>query len=379
MIQRERVVAHRLLVAFGTRPEIIKLAPVIKELKKYPQDFELVLLATAQHRGLLDQMLQLFEIEPEIDLNLMEPNQSLDRLTSRVMLKASQVLRAIKPAMVIVQGDTTTAMVVALAAFYLKIPVAHVEAGLRTRDRYQPFPEEINRRLISTIASLHFAPTRQAVLNLKKEGIPIKNIFLTGNTVVDALLQMKTKIATIPPRIKISPQNKLILVTAHRRENFGEPLKNVCQALLQLVEDFPEIEIVYPVHPNPNVSQLVYSLLSGRPRVHLLRPLPYIDLLTLIQRAYLILTDSGGIQEEAPSFHKPVLVLREVTERPEGIKAGVARLVGTNTQRIVTEVARLLRHSLAYERMTKAPNPYGDGRASRRIVHHLRRYLACLP
>lgn len=370
--------AHRLLIAFGTRPEIIKLAPVIQEIKKYPKDFEPILVATAQHRGLLDQMLKLFAIEPDIDLNLMEPNQSLDRLTSRVMLRASQVLRETQPAMVIVQGDTTTAMVVALAAFYLKIPVAHVEAGLRTNDRYQPFPEEINRRLISGLASLHFAPTRQAVFNLRKEGIPKKDIILTGNTVVDALLQMRPVIETTPLSLKISPQNKLILVTAHRRENFGDPLQNICQALRELVKVFPNIDIVYPVHPNPNVQKTIYSLLADIPRIHLLRPLPYVKLLALLNRAYLILTDSGGIQEEAPSFHKPVLVLREVTERPEGIKAGVARLVGTNAQRIVAEVSRLIRSPKAYERMTKAANPYGDGRASWRIVRYLRRYFAQL-
>lgn len=370
--------SHRLLIAFGTRPELIKLAPVINELKNHPNDFETILLATAQHRGLLDQMLNLFSIKPDIDLNLMQPNQSLDRLTSRVILRASQVLREVEPALVIVQGDTTTAMVVALAAFYLQIPVAHVEAGLRTRDRYQPFPEEINRRLISVLTTLNFAPTPQAVLNLKKEGIPSKNIFLTGNTVVDALLQMKDKIDKIPIPLKISPQSRLILVTAHRRESFGEPLKNICLALLRLIEEFPDIEIVYPVHPNPNVRQVAYPLLFRKPRLHLLRPLPYLDLLALINRSYLILTDSGGLQEEAPSFHKPVLVLREVTERPEGIKAGVAKLVGTQTQKIVSQAKVLLINSRAYERMTKAPNPYGDGRASKRIVRHLRRYFASL-
>ncbi len=370
--------SYRLLVAFGTRPELIKLAPVINELKKHPDDFETILLATAQHRGLLDQMLNLFAIQPDIDLNLMEPNQSLDRLTSRVMLRASQVLREVKPDMVIVQGDTTTAMVVALAAFYLKIPVAHVEAGLRTADRYQPFPEEINRRLISGLATLNFAPTKQAVLNLKKEGLSKKSIFLTGNTVVDALLQMKDKIEKFSLPLKISPQSRLILVTAHRRENFGEPLRNICLALLRLIEEFPDVEIVYPVHPNPNVRQPVYNLLSQKSRLHLLRPLPYLDLLTLINRSYLILTDSGGIQEEAPSFHKPVLVLRDVTERPEGIKAGVARLVGTQTQKIITQAKILLLNPKAYERMTQAPNPYGDGRASERIVRHIRRYFASL-
>ncbi len=370
--------SYRLLIAFGTRPEVIKLAPLIHELKKYSDDFETILLATAQHRSLLDQMLNLFALKPDIDLNLMEPNQSLDGLTSRVILRASQVLKRVKPNLVIVQGDTTTAMVVALAAFYLKIPVAHVEAGLRTGNRYQPFPEEINRRLISALATLNFAPTKQAVLNLRREGIPKKNIFLTGNTVVDALLQMKEKIEKNPLPVKISPRNRLILVTAHRRESFGEPLKNICLALLRLIEEFPDIEIVYPVHPNPNVRQSVYNLLSGRPRLHLLRPLPYLDLLALIERSYLILTDSGGLQEEAPSFHKPVLVLREVTERPEGIRAGVAKLVGTSTQKIVSQTRMLLLNGRVYERMTKAPNPYGDGRASQRIVRHLRRYLVSL-
>jgi UDP-N-acetylglucosamine 2-epimerase (non-hydrolysing) len=370
--------AARLLIAFGTRPEIIKLAPVIKEIRKYPRDLAPVLLATAQHRGLLDQMLALFEIKPDLDLNLMEPNQTLDRLTSRVMLRTSQVLRDIKPDLVIVQGDTTTAMVVALAAFYLQIPVAHVEAGLRTRDRYQPFPEEINRRLISALATLHFAPTKQAVLNLKKEGIKAREIFLTGNTVVDALLQMRPKIERRPLPVKIAPESRLILVTAHRRENFGQPLENICQALIRLIQEFPDIEIVYPVHPNPHVRQTVYALLSRVQRLHLIRPVSYLDLLALINRAYFILTDSGGLQEEAPSFHKPVLVLREVTERPEGIKAGVARLVGTETERIVAACRQLLNQPQTYRKMTLAPNPYGDGRASQRIVHHLRRYLTSI-
>ncbi len=371
--------AARVLIAFGTRPELIKLAPVIQELRKHQAIFAPLLLATAQHRGLLDQMLNLFAITPDIDLNLMEPNQSLDRLTSRVMLRVSQVLRETRPDLVMVQGDTTTAMVVALAAFYLRIPVAHVEAGLRTFDRYQPFPEEINRRLISALASLNFAPTPRAVDNLKKEGIPAKSIFLTGNTVVDALLAMRPKIKERPLPVKIPGDQRLILVTAHRRENFGQPLTQVCEALLSLTKQFSDVDIVYPVHPNPNVRQVVYSLLARKPRIHLLTPVSYLDLLGLMDRAYLILTDSGGIQEEAPTFHKPVLVLRQVTERPEGVEAGVARLVGTEKQKIVTSAARLLKNQSEYQKMTRAKNPYGDGRASQRIVRHLQVYFSRLP
>jgi len=369
----------RILIAFGTRPELIKLAPVIIEIKRYPKDFKPLLLATAQHRGLLDQMLSIFSLTPDIDLNLMQPNQSLDRLTSRVMLRVSKVLKETAPDLVMVQGDTTTAMVVALAAFYLKIPVAHVEAGLRTLNRYQPFPEEINRRLISALATLHFAPTKKAVANLRNEGIPPRSVVLTGNTVVDALLSMKPRIDEHALPVKIPPDRRLILVTAHRRESFGQPLVHICQALRRLVSAFPDIEIVYPVHPNPNVRQTVFSLLARAPRLHLLRPLPYLDLLALMNRAWLILTDSGGIQEEAPTFHKPVLVLRQVTERPEGIEAGVARLVGTDTKKIFASAAQLLRSRSAYQKMTRAQNPYGDGRASQRIVRYLRRYFSSLP
>ncbi len=368
--------AAKILVAFGTRPELIKLAPVIQELKRYPAEFNPLLVATAQHRGLLDQMLRLFGIKPDIDLNLMQPNQSLERLTSRVMLRVSRLLRESRPDLVMVQGDTTTAMVVALASFYLRIPVAHVEAGLRTYDPYHPFPEEINRRLISQVSSLHFAPTTRAAENLRNEGIPRRSVFLTGNTVVDALLYMKPKIASRQLPVKLTPGSRLVLVTAHRRESFGEPLTRICQALLQLQQKFADIEIIYPVHPNPNVRKTVYSLLAKKPRIHLIRPLPYLDLLALMARAYLILTDSGGIQEEAPSFHKPVLVLRKVTERPEGIEAGVARLVGTETEKIVAAASRLLRDPRAYQKMTTAANPYGDGRASKRICRYLRRYFA---
>lgn len=368
--------AAKILVAFGTRPELIKLAPVIQELKRYPGEFNTFLVATAQHRGLLDQMLKLFGITPDIDLNLMQPNQSLARLTSRVMLRVSHLLNESQPDLVMVQGDTTTAMVVALASFYLRIPVAHVEAGLRTYDPYHPFPEEINRRLISAVSSLHYAPTSRAVENLRKEGIPSRSIFLTGNTVVDALLYMKPKIVSRPLAVKLRPESRLVLVTAHRRESFGEPLSRICQALLQLQKKFADIEIIYPVHPNPNVRQTVDAYLSKKPRIHLIRPLPYLDLLALMAKAYIILTDSGGIQEEAPSFHKPVLVLREVTERPEGIEAGVARLVGTETNKIVVAASRLLRDSEAYQRMTIAKNPYGDGLASKRICRHLRRYFS---
>lgn len=357
----------KIAVIFGTRPEIIKLAPVILAIRKKPRRFKTVLLATAQHRGLLDQMLNLFGLKPDIDLDIMKPYQGLEELTSRVMDKAGKALLRIRPDLVLVQGDTTTAMISALAAFYRKIPVAHVEAGLRTGDPFNPFPEEINRKIISTLAAYHFAPTQAAARNLRTEGIPSSRIFVTGNPVVDALLHIDKKMGRRASSVPIDSGKKLVLVTAHRRESFGKPLERICRALIEIVSLEEDVRIVYPVHPNPGVQESVAAYLSGIDRIHLLKPLDYVDFLALMKKAYLILTDSGGVQEEAPTFRKPVLVLREKTERPEGIRAGIARLVGTDEKRILDEAGKILNDPREYRRMTGRKNPYGDGKAALRI------------
>lgn len=360
------------MVIYGTRPELIKLAPVVLELQAYPQDFELFQLATAQHRDMLDQMLGIFALKPDHDLNLMVPNQTLDQLSSNVMLKVSSIFDDIRPDVVIIQGDTTTAMISALAAFYKKIAVAHVEAGLRTRDIYNPFPEEINRKIIGTLAGVHFPPTRMAADNLLSEGVPAEHIVMTGNTVVDALRYIEPKLDDFSLPVALTPGKRMILVTAHRRENFGEPMENICRAILTLAEKFPDVEIVYPVHPNPNVREKVEKYLMNRERIKLLKPLNYVEFLVLMRKAHLILTDSGGVQEEAPTYNKPVLVMRLVTERPEGVDAGVSKLVGTDQTRIVDEVSRLLEDNELYHRMAKGANPYGDGLAAQRICEYLK-------
>jgi len=362
----------KIMVIYGTRPELIKLAPVVLELKKYPRDFELFQLATAQHREMLDQMLDIFGLKPDRDLNIMVPNQTLDQLSSNVMVKVSAMFAEIEPRIVVIQGDTTTAMISAVAAFYKKIAVAHVEAGLRTGDIYNPFPEEINRKIIATVASYHFPPTRLSAENLKNEGVPARHVLMTGNTVVDALHFIEPRLDGCPLPLELPPGRKMILVTAHRRENFGEPMEHICQALLEIAQKFADVEIVYPVHPNPNVQEKVRQWLSGKERIHLLKPLNYIEFLVLMRRAHLILTDSGGVQEEAPTYKKPVLVMRLVTERPEGVEAGVSAIVGTDQKRIVDEVSLLLQDETIYRRMALGANPYGDGLASRRICEFLK-------
>lgn len=358
----------KVCVIFGTRPEAIKMAPVIKEIQRHPEELEGVICVTGQHRNMLDQVLSVFGIKPDIDLNLMQENQTLDSLTARAITATTETLREIKPDLVLVQGDTTTAMVAALAAFYQKIAVGHVEAGLRTRDKYNPFPEEINRQIISVLASYHFAPTKMAATALLKEGIAKENVFLTGNTVVDALNTMVAGRSEQEIDSSIANGNRRILVTAHRRENFGEPLKNICMALKEIVERNPNVEIVYPVHMNPHVRGPVYGILNNCERIHLRPPVEYHELVDLLHSSYLVLTDSGGIQEEAPAFGKPVLVLREETERPEGIEANVAKLVGTEKDTIVRETELLLNNEMEYFRMARAVSPYGDGYASKRIV-----------
>lgn len=362
----------KILVVFGTRPEAIKLAPLILKLKEKKKKFRVKICVTAQHREMLDQVTSLFGIKPHYDLNLIRNNQHLEDVTVRVITAVKPVLEKEKPDFVLVQGDTTSTFASALAAFYKKIPVGHIEAGLRTNDIYQPFPEEINRRLTSSIASVHFAPTKESRGNLIMEGIASKNIYITGNTVIDALFFtreiIKKRARKIPDALReVDFEKRVILVTGHRRENFGEGFKNICSAL-KSVSGGKNVEIVYPVHLNPNVQNSVKSLLGNISNVKLIAPLDYFSFVYLMSRSYLILTDSGGIQEEAPSLGKPVLVMRNRTERPEAVKAGTVKLVGTDRRKIESETFKLLEKEEYYLKMSKAHNPYGDGKASDRIV-----------
>lgn len=356
----------KVLFIFGTRPEAIKMAPLVKIFRKDKQHFNTVVCITGQHREMLDQVLRIFNISADVDLNLMTENQTLDGLTARAMTAVTKVLEDEMPGLVFVQGDTTTAMVAALAAFYKKIPVAHVEAGLRTYDMMNPFPEEANRRIISQIAAYHLAPTEYAAKALLREGVAKERVIVTGNTVVDALQSIEDKLVCESHHYAHAEAKRYILVTAHRRENFGKPLEDICRALIAISQKH-EIDIVYPVHRNPNVRDVVQRLLSDKKRIHLMPPVEYTELMYLLKNAYFVLTDSGGIQEEAPTFGKPILVLRIETERPEGIKAGVARLVGTDTKNIIREAGLLLTNQKHYTRMATAGNPYGDGKASERI------------
>ncbi|MBI2910207.1 MAG: UDP-N-acetylglucosamine 2-epimerase (non-hydrolyzing) [Chloroflexi bacterium] len=364
----------RILTVLGTRPEGIKLAPVIKELEKSPGEIHSAVCVTGQHKDMLDQVLALFDIAPDYALDLMEQDQSLPSLTARIMVAVSGVLQREKPDLVLVEGDTTSAMVAALASFYRKIRVGHVEAGLRTGDMYSPFPEEVNRRLIGVLATLHFAPTRAAFDALIAEGVPRERVFLTGNPVVDALLTIVNDCretgATVP-----SGGGRLLLVTAHRRENFGKPLEDICYALREIVERNQDVEVVYPVHLNPNVQAPVRAILSGIDRIRLLPPLEYGQFAHLLAKAYLVLTDSGGIQEEAPVLGKPVLVMRKETERPEAVLAGTAKIVGPDRHAIVSNVELLLKDSAEYDRMANAVSPFGDGHAARRIVEAILDYF----
>ncbi len=371
----------RVLSIFGTRPEAVKMAPVVKALAQAP-GVESLVCVTAQHRQMLDQVLKLFEIKPDVDLDLMTPNQGLAELSAAIFTNLDPILKKIQPDWVLVQGDTTTVMATSLLAYFNRIRVGHVEAGLRTHDKWQPFPEEINRRVASAAADLHFAPTDWARQNLLREGIPDKAILVTGNPVIDALRMVARKplapeAAALLDQVGLpcqpDPQApRLILVTAHRRENFGQGIEDICAALRQIVENYRgAVRIVYPVHLNPNVQEPVYRLLGRVPYITLLPPLDYLPLVQILQRSSLVLTDSGGIQEEAPGLGKPVLVMREVTERPEGVAAGTVRLVGTDVQKIVSETQRLLDDPQAYDAMAHAVNPYGDGQAAGRIVQAL--------
>lgn len=364
----------RILVVVGTRPEAIKMAPVIKALRVCPDCFqEVQVCLTAQHRELLDQVIRVFDIAVDYDLNLMAPDQSLHEVTSRVLTGVGGVLDAARPNVVLVHGDTTTSFTAALAAYYRKTRIGHVEAGLRTYDKMRPFPEEMNRRLADVLCDYHYAPTQSARENLLRENIPADSVLVTGNTVIDALLYAAARPYCFNDALldRAGRERRLLLVTAHRRESFGEPFREMCRAIADLAAQNADLEVIYPVHPNPNVRRVTGEILADRERIHLIDPLEYLPFVHLLKKATIVLTDSGGIQEEAPSLGKPVLVMREVTERPEAIEAGTALLVGTRRDTIVNAVQRLLDDTSAYEAMANAVNPYGDGKASERIAGHL--------
>ena len=373
----------KILLVFGTRPEAIKMAPLVKEFQKDTEHFETKVCVTAQHRQMLDQVLEVFGITPDYDLNIMAPNQDLYDITSKVLLGLRDVLKDFAPDVVLVHGDTTTSMAASLAAFYRQIAVAHVEAGLRTYDMLSPWPEEMNRQVTDRICTYYFAPTGQSRQNLLRENIEEKKIFVTGNTVIDALLMAVDIIATktgMEEQIHKEIQEKgytvgerdYILVTGHRRENFGEGFLHICKAIRELASKYPDIDIVYPVHLNPNVQKPVYELLSGLDNVFLISPLDYLPFIYAMQHSILLLTDSGGVQDEAPSLGKPVLVMRNTTERPEAVEAGTVKLVGTDAETIVGNVVELLRNKELYKRMSETHNPYGDGQACERIVNALK-------
>ncbi len=356
------------MLVLGTRPEVMKLAPLARELRAHPAQFRPLLVSTGQHRDLVPQYLRFFELEAEYDLQVMQRTQSLADITSRTVARMDALLREQRPDVVVVQGDTTAVLAASLAAFYHQVPVAHVEAGLRSGERYDPFPEEMNRRLVGPLAELNFAPTAQARENLLREGVDPGSIYVTGNTTVDALRYTLKHRPEQPPVPEAWLRHKrLLLVTAHRRENWGEGIRTICLALADLAARFPEVTVIYPVHPNPRVRDTAEEVLSGVDRVHLLPPLDYVHLVDLMRRATLILTDSGGIQEEAPSLGVPILVLRKTTERPEGVTAGCARLVGTQREEIVAQASALLTDREQYAAMARPANPYGDGKASPRI------------
>ena len=360
----------KVMSIFGTRPEAIKMAPVVRELMRHADEIETRTLVTAQHREMLDQVLHLFRIVPDYDLNIMAAGQTLFDITSRAMHGINEVFQKERPDLVLVHGDTTTTFAGALAAYYHQIPVGHVEAGLRTHDIYSPFPEEMNRRLTGGIATLHFAPTPTAHANLLAEGIPEGHIFVTGNTVIDALHHTVRPDYVLPAELGgvDFDNHRVLLVTTHRRENLGEPMRHVYRAIRDIIEQLDDVEVIFPVHRNPKVREIVREELGGLAHVHLIDPLDYEPFANLMARVDIVLTDSGGIQEEAPSLGKPVLVLRDTTERPEAVTAGTVRLIGTDEQRVYEETMRLLTETTAYTHMAEAVNPYGDGAASRRII-----------
>jgi len=368
----------KILVILGTRPEAIKLAPVIRELRRLPRTFQTIICNTAQHREMLDPLLALFDVRPDYDLNIMRPGQKLAQITVNGLRGLDRVIARETPDAILVQGDTTTALCGALAGFYHKVLIGHVEAGLRTSDKYAPFPEEINRRLISQLTDYHFAPTEKAREALLKEGVPENRIFVTGNTVIDALLWVRKKNERNRPKLpdglsEAIRRRRLVLVTGHRRESFGKGFKNICLAILEVADRFRDVVFVYPVHLNPNVRGPVYSILGRHPQIRLVEPLDYAPFVWLMAKSTLILTDSGGVQEEGPTLGKPVLVMRETTERPEGLAAGNARLVGVEKRKIVENLIELLINASLRKAMSSAQNPYGDGHAAKRIVRALSR------
>lgn len=364
----------KVMVVFGTRPEAIKMAPLVLELQKQSETFETITVVTAQHRQMLDQVLETFRIQPDYDLDIMGKNQSLLDITAKILEKFDPVVKEVQPNMILVHGDTTTTFAASLVAFYNQVRIGHVEAGLRTFDKYSPFPEEMNRQMTDNLADLYFAPTSESKANLLMEHHPESSIFITGNTAIDALRLTVQENYHHQVLDQLDPQKKLVLVTMHRRENQGQPMRAVFAALREMVDAHPELEVVYPVHLSPAVQEAAKEILGDHDRIHLIAPLDVFDFHNLASRSYFIMSDSGGVQEEAPSLGKPVLVLRDTTERPEGVKAGTLKLVGTDPERVKEEMTALLTDHDLYQKMASARNPYGDGKASERIVQAIQHY-----
>ena len=365
----------KVMTVFGTRPEAIKMAPLVLELQKQSQRFETITTVSAQHREMLDQVLDIFHIKPDYDLNIMHARQTLTDITSNVLINLDKILKEAKPDIVLVHGDTTTTFAASVAAFYNQIPIGHVEAGLRTWEKYSPYPEEMNRQMTDAMTDLYFAPTNQSKANLLKENHKEDNIYITGNTAIDALKQTVDKEYHHDILDKVSPDNKLILLTMHRRENQGEPMRRVFKVIREVVESREDVEVIYPVHLSPAVQEAAKEILGNTERIHLISPLDVVDFHNLAARSYFIMTDSGGVQEEAPSLGKPVLVLRDTTERPEGVEVGTLKLVGTESEKVKKEMEELLDNDAEYQRMAQAKNPYGDGKASERILDAIAYYF----
>ncbi len=365
----------KVMTVFGTRPEAIKMAPLVLELQKQSQRFEAITTVSAQHREMLDQVLDIFHIKPDYDLNIMHARQTLTDITSNVLINLDKILKEAKPDIVLVHGDTTTTFAASVAAFYNQIPIGHVEAGLRTWEKYSPYPEEMNRQMTDAMTDLYFAPTTQSKANLLKENHKEDNIYITGNTAIDALKQTVDKGYHHDILDKVSPDNKLILLTMHRRENQGGPMRRVFKVIREVVESREDVEVIYPVHLSPAVQEAAKEILGNTERIHLISPLDVVDFHNLAARSYFIMTDSGGVQEEAPSLGKPVLVLRDTTERPEGVEAGTLKLVGAESEKVKQEMEELLDNAAEYQRMSQAKNPYGDGKASERILDAIAYYF----
>lgn len=365
----------KVMTVFGTRPEAIKMAPLVQKLKQ-DERFEEVTVVTAQHREMLDQVLNIFKIQPDYDFNIMKKNQSLEGITAKVLVDMTKVLKEVKPDIVLVHGDTTTTFAASLASFYLQCPLGHVEAGLRTWNKYSPFPEEMNRQMTDDLTDLYFAPTKVSKQNLIKENHHSENIFITGNTAIDALAETVQDDYHHEVLDLIKPGNKIILVTMHRRENQGEPMRRVFKVMKQVVDSHDNVEIIYPVHLSPRVQKVAHEILGNDSRIHLIAPLDVVDFHNLAKLSYFIMTDSGGVQEEAPALNKPVLVLRDTTERPEGVEAGTLKLVGTQVDQVKKAMLELLENKAVYEQMAQARNPYGDGHASERIMNDIAYYFS---